>query len=1402
MKQAHRHLAVLVAFALAFATVSISAQPAAAIPGIGVAPGSGPVGQSVTVTGSGFTPTVDGQISCVLLFTASASVPGANAGVVESCTVNAKGSLLLPKPFVVPTVSPGEYYVWACVDITPVDCSSGYADFGSAPFEVVPTTTTPPPTTTSPNQTTTTTTAPTTTSTTTTEAPTTTSSTTVPESTSTTVAPTATVAPPSGTPLPPPSFDPSDITRPIPPGFGLGLGQFGKYTVLDVPAVDDYLVPLEIVPRCSIPADATIRDFDSLDFDPLEGPWPELVFPRHAPRWGEVIQPEVGTISAPNAVLIPTRPGYSGSGYSEYTTSSSAESVGYIGMHVGLERANDGPVTVRLIGQSQFGDTVDVDEVVLGPDASPASTCMIVKAEPGQRLSGFDVVAYGTDQPIMVDRVFTGDTYPGPPEPFTVGVEFVSPRDSSEIDAGRPVILVGWVTSPVPSLRTRVKISRATCDPDHLGCRIEFRDAEVGRWVETDTHMFKKMFILTGVHVNPGENRFTATATGRAGNGSGSITLIGTGPPVLDDLEYRAAIEGNVDIVPWALEVTQAIRGPLEVQEPGSTVVDDFPLVAGKKTVVRGYAVQQFPSGDSPRSHRLPITALLYGVRHGETLPGSPLIPTFWAPELTNFEPGPEAEAAARPTIHRSYDFVLPDSWTSGEVTLRMEVNPALTTTFIIEAPGRGGPLNSIARKVRFTELGTVSVAPILVDYFWRCDADMLGVWYSPCSADGVAAGDVVSSQPSESDLRDSIIRWWRTMPAPGAYPTRGVFSTIQLAQQDAVPVIDLPAPVIRSLSGRVNYATAAEAFVSLDCNSHPRYTKLRMPHMRTFGMFVVPWGAPVGRGSGCAWIGGHKAFRTSLGWSTMAQEAGHTAGMIHSSDGHGESGGGSALLRWPGDHGELAASPTWGFDTAAMTPVVSGRGTHVHDYMSYGASPNWTAVGTWIHMFKALRRNRSIGEDRGGSAAASGGPGSAGPAEGGPGDSAPTRVISGFVNTDRLVEFADPILGNAGTVQLGDGPRLVMTNAGGDIVFETTATKMGGATHSDAEVGFWFEAEVPLDIEASAVALFDAATGDQFAPTGDLQDSSSSGGLSGDIGVDVTSAGDGLTVSWTPQAGVRYRVEASLDGRDWIPVAQGEGVPVVLRGADVGLAGAGWTLRVQGTDGVGIVWGSVDGVDFGQSGPTATIVSPRDGELLTPGVVAAIAEVSVLNEDTEYLWQLDGESMTAGPTAQLPIIEPGTHTLQLTATNSAGTDSMSIAVLVGADNDLDGLPDDWELAFGLDPTVADDVLSDNDLDGLTARQEFDLGTSPSNPDTDGDDFSDSVEFEVGTDPLDPTEMPGFLPEPSGVLAPRVSDGALTSTEARRAGADSGGIPTFPLAVGAVLLTVLLGTLGWFTRRR
>jgi hypothetical protein len=64
----------------------------------------------------------------------------------------------------------------------------------------------------------------------------------------------------------------------------------------------------------------------------------------------------------------------------------------------------------------------------------------------------------------------------------------------------------------------------------------------------------------------------------------------------------------------------------------------------------------------------------------------------------------------------------------------------------------------------------------------------------------------------------------------------------------------------------------------------------------------------------------------------------------------------------------------------------------------------------------------------------------------------------------------------------------------------------------------------------------------------------------------------------------------------------------------------------------------------------------------------------------------------------------------------------------VCVDWDADGMPDDWELDHGLDPTVNDGHL-DYDNDGLTNYEEYERGTDPLNPDTDGDGIPDGQEF-------------------------------------------------------------------------
>jgi len=76
----------------------------------------------------------------------------------------------------------------------------------------------------------------------------------------------------------------------------------------------------------------------------------------------------------------------------------------------------------------------------------------------------------------------------------------------------------------------------------------------------------------------------------------------------------------------------------------------------------------------------------------------------------------------------------------------------------------------------------------------------------------------------------------------------------------------------------------------------------------------------------------------------------------------------------------------------------------------------------------------------------------------------------------------------------------------------------------------------------------------------------------------------------------------------------------------------------------------------------------------------------------------------------------------------------------VALDSDGDGLPDEWEIAAGLDPNVPD-ADADADNDGFTNAEEYAAGTDPKNPES-HPDYLDSLRLVL---PLRTTVLPFYF---------------------------------------------------------
>ena len=613
-----------------------------------------------------------------------------------------------------------------------------------------------------------------------------------------------------------------------------------------------------------------------------------------------------------------------------------------------------------------------------------------------------------------------------------------------------------------------------------------------------------------------------------------------------------------------------------------------------------------------------------------------------------------------------------------------------------------------------FTDLGTVGVSAVSVDFYWLCTSAMVEDSRHPlCS--GREVGTVVHSLESFDQIARTVGDWWAMFPAQGDAPGYLILSAMQVANRGES--IMLPGPLIGGRAAMVDRQTWINAWWDLDCQgAKVGHTEIHPPSMRDFIVMVEPRWAPVPWG-GCAWRGTPSAFRAQLGASVLAQEAVHTMGLQHSGASHSEQ---STVSRWADDHGEIGppGSDTWGFDTRSMTVISPPSGGHVHDYMSYGPLPVWTAVSTWEAAFKALLLDRPVGDARGSSGA---------------GDPGEGIVIAGTVDDTGTVTVGSPYLSTIAG-QVGSGV-VVEALIEGTVVATAEGPLLRAGTHG-TPTGHVFSILLPRVIGVDTVRVSIAGS-----TTVEV-----TGAVDPAISLTITSRGDEFVASWVSEGLVGPVLLEVGNGDGWWSLGEFSQPPVSFRPETLGLSGADWTFRIQGSNGVVVADDTSQSVDFAAIPPIARMANLLPDQVVRAGIhrVSAVSG-EIGDAGTEFEWFVDGIAVASGATASLPFPTAGRHTVRLTMTNGAGSDSFEVEVQVEDDTDGDGLTDPWEAEFGYSVEVPDDASLDRDGDGLSAGTEFRIGTSPDREDTDDDGYSDGTETLGGSDPGDAASIPGEI---------------------------------------------------------
>lgn len=154
-----------------------------------------------------------------------------------------------------------------------------------------------------------------------------------------------------------------------------------------------------------------------------------------------------------------------------------------------------------------------------------------------------------------------------------------------------------------------------------------------------------------------------------------------------------SATSPTYDLTIGGLEVTQAIQD----------LNNSVPLIAGRKTVARLYAHTDEQAGTSP------VSVSLSAYRDGALLPGSPLLITNG--DAQSWSSDNELQQL-RADISNSHNFLLPQDWISGQVTLEFKIDP------LNENPETNENNNTQTYIVDFRNASALNLVVVPIDYY------------------------------------------------------------------------------------------------------------------------------------------------------------------------------------------------------------------------------------------------------------------------------------------------------------------------------------------------------------------------------------------------------------------------------------------------------------------------------------------------------------------------------------------------------------------------------------------------------------------------------------------------------------------------------------------------------------